>query len=364
MEKIININDYLNQGIGKLIGNIMKATFNNPRAAIFMLNMQRAVISAQKRREKYESDGTHVPAFLISSITEKCNLFCHGCYARSNGICGTEEPRKQALTPAEWERIFTEAVDLGIPFNILAGGEPLLRKDVIAIAAEQKNMIFGIFTNGTLIDGDYTELFARNPNLVPILSMEGFVEETDERRGKGVYEKLTSVMRRLKERRILFGASVTVTSDNMRTVTSAAFIDNLRDSGCKSIFFVEYVPVESGTGHLALSESDKNELDKIILKIKEEYSDMIFFSFPGDEKYMGGCLAAGRGFFHINPHGEAEACPFSPYSDRNLKRDGLRAALQSPFFKKLRQAELVGGEHTGGCVLFEREPEVKRMLGI
>lgn len=364
METKFDINGYLDQGIRKLIGNIIKAAFSNPRAAVYMLNMQRTVASAQKRRDKYESEGIHVPAFLISSITEKCNLFCQGCYARSNGICGTEETKKQALSPAEWERIFAEAVDMGIPFSIIAGGEPLLRRDVIKVAAEQKNMIFGIFTNGTIINRDYTELFAKNPNLVPIISMEGFGEETDKRRGNGVYEKLTSVMRQLDAGKILYGVSVTVTSENMRTVTSARFIDNLRGSGCKSVFFVEYVPVENGTEHLALSEADKDELDGIIFKIKVDYPDMIFFSFPGDEKHMGGCLAAGRGFFHINPQGEAEACPFSPYSDRNLRQHSLREVLRSPFFEKLRRAELVGGEHTGGCVLFERELEVKKMLGL
>ena len=89
---------------------------------------------------------------------------------------------------------------------------------------------------------------------------------------------------------------------------------------------------------------------------------MMFLSFPGDEKFMGGCLAAGRGFFHINPQGEAEACPFSPYSDRNLKEHSLLEVLRSPFFAKLREAELVGGEHTGGCALFERDDEVRKLL--
>ncbi len=364
METTFDINGYLDQGIRNLTGNIMKATFSNPRSAMFMLNMQRVITAAQQRRNKYETEGVHVPAFLISSITEKCNLFCHGCYARSNGICGKEDPEKQILSPFEWERIFAEAVDMGICFNILAGGEPLMRRAIITAAAKQKSMIFGIFTNGTLIGKSYTELFAKNPNLVPIISMEGFGEETNKRRGNGVYEKLRVVMQHLNARKILYGVSVTVTSGNMNTVTSESFIDSLYESGCKSIFFVEYVPVEKGTGYLALSESNKDELENIIFKIKEAYPGMIFFSFPGDEKYMGGCLAAGRGFFHINPQGEAEACPFSPYSDRNLKQHGLQEVLQSPFFKKLRQAELVGGEHTGGCVLFEREPEVKRMLGI
>ena len=362
METHININNYLNEGIKRLIGNIVKASLGNPRTALFMLNMQKVAANSKKKKEKYESMGIHIPAFLVSSITEECNLFCHGCYARSNGICGSGKTNKTILTPSEWESIFNEAAGAGILFNILAGGEPLVRKDVIAAAARQKKMIFPIFTNGTLIDNDYVELFFKNPNLIPVLSMEGFEQETDERRGKGIYSKIFSVMGNLKKNRILYGASVTVTSNNLTTVTSPGFITGLQELGCKLVFYVEYVPVEKGTEHLALPDRQKEELENTIARYKEKYSGMIFVSFPGDEKKMGGCLAAGRGFFHINPQGEAEACPFSPYSDRSLTSHTLIEVLQSPFFAKLRQAELVGGEHTGGCVLFERECEVKQLL--
>jgi MoaA/NifB/PqqE/SkfB family radical SAM enzyme len=362
METRINIDDYLNEGIKRLIGNIIKASLGNPHTALFMLNMQKVTIDSRKKKEKYKSMGIHIPAFLISSITEECNLFCNGCYARSNGICGSGKTKKSILSSSQWEAIFSEAADAGILFNILAGGEPLVRKDVIIAAARQKKMIFPIFTNGTLIDSDYVKIFSKNPNLIPVLSIEGFERETDERRGKGIYSKLISVMGNLKKNKILYGASVTVTSNNMTTVTSPDFITGLRESGCKLIFYVEYVPVEKSTEYLVLSDKQKEELEDIITYYKEKYSDMLFISFPGDEKHMGGCLAAGRGFFHINPQGEAEACPFSPYSDRSLTEYTLIEALQSPFFSKLRQAELVGGEHSGGCVLFEREHEVQQLL--
>ena len=47
-------------------------------------------------------------------------------------------------------------------------------------------------------------------------------------------------------------------------------------------------------------------------------------------------MAAGRGFFHINSHGSAEPCPFSPYSDTNVRDTSLRQALQSPLFTALQ----------------------------
>ena len=89
---------------------------------------------------------------------------------------------------------------------------------------------------------------------------------------------------------------------------------------------------------------------------------MVFISFPGDEKATGGCLAAGRGFFHINSHGGAEPCPFSPYSDINVKNTSLRQALRSPLFTALREQHVLTEEHSGGCVLFEKKDTVEALL--
>ena len=85
-------------------------------------------------------------------------------------------------------------------------------------------------------------------------------------------------------------------------------------------------------------------------------------SFPGDEKTSGGCLAAGRGFFHINSHGDAEACPASPYSDINVKNTSILEALDSNLFKSLREGNILIEDHEGGCVLFEHKDEVEEIL--
>ncbi len=61
-------------------------------------------------------------------------------------------------------------------------------------------------------------------------------------------------------------------------------------------------------------------------------------------------------------NGGAELCPFSPYSDTNLKSCSLLEALQSPLFKKLAETEMLLGNHDGGCLLFEKESQVKELL--
>ncbi|MFR9166821.1 MAG: radical SAM protein [Dysgonomonas sp.] len=307
------------------------------------------------------------PPFLISSIATDCNLTCKGCYARANDICGTKEANtaiKEELTVEQWKQIFTDATQLGISFNLLAGGEPLLRKDIIKAAGEVKDMLFPIFTNGTVINELYLDLFSKHLNLIPILSLEGCQESTDERRGKGVFSRVINSMELLKERSLFYGTSITVTSENINSVTSPFYVNLLKNLGCKIIFYVEYVPSDKQTIHLALDEKGIEKMELNLENLRQTFDNIIFLSFPGDEKAMGGCLAAGRGFMHISPEGKAEACPFSPYSDRNIAESGLKEALKSPFFKRLRDSGLVGGEHTGGCTLFEYEEQVKELLDI
>lgn len=352
---------YINQAISNILSEVLAHTFNNPKETAFLISYHTHSKKLTKLRMKWEAKGHHIPAFLISSITHTCNLFCAGCYARNNGMC-CEEPTKTMLSAYEWESIFKQSSELGIGFHLLAGGEPLTRPDVIHMASSVHDVIFPIFTNGTLIDEEYCKLFDKSRNLIPVLSIEGSEKTTDSRRGEGIYFQLLDKMKLLKEHKILFGVSVTVTKENLSEAVNVDFIELLKSLGCRLIFYIEYVPIDSDTKEIAFSEKERMELEEYKINLKAKFPYILFLSFPGDEKSMGGCLAAGRGFFHINPYGEAEACPFSPYSDRSIENYTLLEILQSPFFKNLQQENLVGGEHSGGCALFEQESKVKSIL--
>lgn len=355
---------YMTGSISRIMAKAYKNVLSNPREAKFTFKMQQLFAKSAKRRAKVkEQVGIDVPPFLISSIATTCNLHCKGCYARSNGIADDDEGnRKETLTPNQWHNIFAEAAELGINFSLLAGGEPMMRKDILEAVAQVKDMIFPIFTNGTLIGPSYIGFLRDNLNMVPIISIEGTAMGTDERRGKGVFERALQSMELLMHEDLFFGTSITVTTENYRMVTSPSFISSLRGYGCKIVFYVEYVPTEEGTEHLAFTDEHVADMECLLEGLRQEHDDIIFLSFPGDEKALGGCLASGRGFFHIGPDGSAEPCPFSPYSDSNVAQMGLLKALQSPLFSKIRAAKALGWEHTGGCTLFEHRDEVEAML--
>jgi MoaA/NifB/PqqE/SkfB family radical SAM enzyme len=238
----------------------------------------------------------------------------------------------------------------------------MLRRDIIEAAGKKPGILFPIFTNGTFMDEQYFKLFDKKRNLLPIMSIEGEKEITDARRGPGIYDKLISNMDELHWRGLIFGASVTVTTENIKEVTSDSFLQKLSGRGCKAVIFVEFVPVTEESSELAPGDAEREYLRDEIARLRRDHEEMVYISFPGDEKSSGGCVAAGRGFFHINSHGGAEPCPFSPYSDINVRNTSLREALHSPLFMALQSGDILKDDHEGGCVLFEKRELVERII--
>ena len=360
-EKGFDIQEYMTRGVERVVTDALKATLKNPRESVFMARFAAASRAASKKRRRAEDAGEHIPPFLIASITSQCNLHCAGCYSRCNHATVDAAPVRQ-LTDEEWLRLFDEADELGISFILLAGGEPMLRRDIIEAAGKKPNILFPIFTNGTFLDEKYFDLFDKCRNLLPIMSIEGEREITDARRGKGIYDRLIANMDELHRRGLIFGASVTVTTENIRQVSSRAFLQNLSDRGCRAVIFVEFVPVTEESRELAPGDADRAYLQDEIVRLRQEHPEMVYIAFPGDEKSSGGCVAAGRGFFHINSHGGAEPCPFSPYSDVNVRDTSLREALRSPLFLALQAGDILKEDHPGGCVLHEKRAQVESIL--
>ena len=361
MDESFDLQAYVTAGVENVVADALKATLKDPRESAFMLKFAAASKAASKKRRASEDAGEHIPPFLIASITSQCNLHCAGCYSRCNNATVDAEPVQQ-LSDEEWLRIFEEADEMGISFVLLAGGEPLLRRGVIEAAGKKQNILFPILTNGTFIDKRYFELFDRCRNLVPVMSIEGEKEITDARRGEGVYDRLIANMDEFQRRGLIFGASVTVTTENLHEVSSEAFLKKLSDRGCKVVIFVEFVPVTEEAAHLAPGDEEREYLRGEIARLRAEHPEMVYISFPGDEKESGGCVAAGRGFFHINSHGGAEPCPFSPYSDVNVRNSSLREAMRSPLFTALRDGDILLDDHEGGCVLYEKRAQVEALL--
>ncbi|MFA6331746.1 MAG: radical SAM protein, partial [Methanoregula sp.] len=297
-------------------------------------------------RKKHELEGLLVPPVMIVSITSRCNLACAGCY-----MAGRNDKPAAEMSPAILASLVSQSAELGVSVMVIAGGEPLVRQDeILSIAQAHPVILFPVFTNGLLIDEEIAGTIAKNRNIVPIISFEGFRQDTDSRRGDGVYERLLSTCARLKSRNIFFGCSVTATRDNFSRVTDEAFIRRMLDYGARVFTFVEYVPMEPGTENLVLTPEQKKILPVVLTDCNRKFP-ALFIGFPGDEDEYGGCLAAGRGFVHVSPSGNLEPCPAAPYSDANLAQVPLKEALRSRLLSRIRAEHGLLTESHGGCAL-------------
>jgi MoaA/NifB/PqqE/SkfB family radical SAM enzyme len=352
-------NEYVtlfDQSIKDLFREAYRISRRNPARALFMLRTLRRQQRAARVRMRWAQQGIQVPPFMIASITHRCNLRCKGCYAMAQQHAGAQEMSAEKL-----RRVVAEADELGVSIILLAGGEPLTRPEMLDITADYPQIVFPLFTNGTLLDEAMMQRIKSQRHVVPIISLEGHQIDTDSRRGAGVHSQALKVMHALHAQHILFGTSLTLTRQNFDVAMDAAYLRQLIAAGCQVFFFVDYVPVQEGTEALLLTDEQREGATRMLAAYQEEMP-ALFIALPGDEEMYGGCLAAGRGFIHINPEGRVEPCPFSPFSDSSLQEMSLKEALQSDFLKAIRANADELDETRGGCALWTKRDWVQSLL--
>ncbi|MBN1351167.1 radical SAM protein [candidate division KSB1 bacterium] len=328
----------------------------NPSQAFSFIRTLGWLARAAHRRSTWKRRDVTVPPIIIFSVTNKCNLHCKGCYAQSFHSATEDELSAQKL-----REITEEAEQLGVSFFVLAGGEPFMRPEIMDIMNAYPQIIFLVFTNGLLIDDALIRQFKAQRNLVPLISLEGTAEDTDDRRGVGTFAFLENVMQIMRTENIFFGTSLTLTRDNFPTILERAYIKNMVDAGCKFFLFLEYTPTAEGTENWTLTIDQRNRVSGFMDAFRNEYP-ALFIAVPWDEDDVGGCLSAARGFVHINARGDIEPCPFAPFSDTNVRDASLKDALQSEFMEKIRQIPELSRETGGGCILWKERELVQSLL--
>ena len=299
--------------------DVLKKIFTN-----FVLN---AVLSGWKTqeaaREKYQCN---IPWAILMDPTSACNLHCTGCWAAEYG-------NKLNLSFEDLDSIITQGKELGVYLYIYTGGEPLVRKkDLIALCNKHSDCVFLCFTNSTLIDEEFADEMLRVKNFVPAISLEGFETANDSRRGDGVYQKVMHAMQILRDRKLPFGISTCYTSVNCNDITSEEFIDQVIGMGAKFAWFFHYMPVGQDAAPELLPTPEQRKM--VFEKIRGYRSTKPLFTmdFQNDAEYVGGCIAGGRRYLHINAAGDVDPCVFIHYSNANIHDVSLLDALRSPLF--------------------------------
>lgn len=202
---------------------------------------------------------------------------------------------------------------------------------------QRKKLVETVVINGTLIDDAFADEMLRVKNLVPAISIEGFEEATDFRRGEGTYRKVIEAMTRLKERKLLFGISCCYTSKNVAVIGSEEYFDSMIDMGAKFAWFFTYMPIgAAAVPELIATAEQRKFMYEQIHKFRKT-KPLFTMDFWNDGDAVGGCIAGGRGYCHINANGDMEPCAFIHYSDSNIKEKTLLECYQSPLFMAYRR---------------------------
>lgn len=329
--------------------NIMKGIGVN-----FFVNS--ALVGVPKQYRLAEDLGVDVPYAILMDPTEKCNLRCTGCWAG-------DYQRVRELPFETMDKVCTEAEELGIHLIVVSGGEPMVAKDkLIRLAERHPNQLFHPFTNGTLIDEEFVSEMVRLGNIAPAISVEGLEEQTDARRGKGVYQKIMHTMDLLREAGCVFGFSACYAQNNTEIIASDEFIDTMVDKGCAFGWFFTYVPVGSDPNIELMATPEQRSLMYDTVRRWRNSKPIFIVDFWNDGEFSLGCIAGGRRYLHINANGDVEPCAFIHYAVDNINDKSLKECLASPLMKAYQKRQPFNENMLRPCPLIDNPEKLVEII--
>lgn len=344
-------NQYVNRLLDEINPHVLKMNALN-------LGFEAAWFGTKTIRRMREVHNCNIPWVILMDPTSACNLRCTGCWAAEYGY-------EMSLPYETLESIVKQGKEIGTYFYMLTGGEPLTRKnDIIKLAKEFNDCAFHIYTNGTLIDDAFCKECVEVGNITFALSLEGFEDTNDNRRGKGVFERVLHAMDLMKQYGLLFGTSICYTSKNYSTVTSDDFLDLLIEHGCRYSWYFNYMPVgKKASIELLCTPSQREYMYYRIREIRGKTGGKQIFvmDFQNDGEFVGGCIAGGRNYCHINANGDVEPCVFIHYSGANIKNKSLLECLKQPLFMEYRDGQPFNKNQLRPCPMLEN-PELLREM--
>ncbi len=347
-----------NSNTRKYINRIL--TENNPYARQKMVInyvINNSLMGVPRRKQKIEELGVNIPFTILIDPTSACNLRCEGCWAGA-------QTKHDTLSFELLDRILTEAKELGIYWITMSGGEPFAYPHLFEIAEKHNDMAFMIYTNGTLINDEAADKIVELGNIAPAISLEGWKEQTDARRGEGVFDKIVSAMDRLHSRGALFGVSLTITRENYKEVTSDEFIEFLINKGAIYGWSFHYIPIGRNPNlDLMLTAEQRAYLINRVRHLRTHKPFMLMdFWNDGEHVIPKGCIAGGRNYFHITPSGAVTPCAFAQFTCDNIKEKSLVDVLKSPLFAAYQKRQPFCENHLRPCPIIDNPDALKEIV--
>jgi MoaA/NifB/PqqE/SkfB family radical SAM enzyme len=350
------INDPTNN-MHQFMMRVIEETDHDQLKTVFSNFFMNAILNGWNRqndlRDKYQCN---IPWAILLDPTSACNKHCVGCWAAEYG-------HSLNLSFEDIDSIITQGKQLGVYLYIYTGGEPLVRKDdIIRICEKHDDCVFLSFTNGSLLDDKFADEMLRVKNFVPAFSLEGDREATDKRRGEGSYDEVVAAINRLRARHLLFGFSCCYTSENMDSITSEEFFDQMVDWGAMFVWYFHYMPVGVNAEPQLMPNPEQREKIYHRIRTYRKTKPLFGMDFQNDGQYVKGCVAGGRRYLHINANGDVEPCVFIHYSDSNIHEKTLIEALQGPLFMAYHDGQPFNENHLRPCPMLENPEKLRKIV--
>ncbi|MFH1993087.1 MAG: radical SAM protein [Pseudomonadota bacterium] len=313
------------------------------------------LVGTNKRKEFCEqNNGIYPPGLVVISPSMKCNLNCYGCYAGSY-------QKSSELSFEEIDRALSQAKEMGLYFCVVSGGEPFFYPRIFDLFEKHNDVFFQVYTHGGLIDEKVCRRLIEAGNVLPAISIEGFRQETDERRGRGHFDRVMKAMDLLREAKILFGFSATLTRKNTELLSSDRFVDLMIEKGCILGWYFMYMPIgrEPDLALMQTPEQRGYQVERLIYLRANK--PILLADFWNDGPVVGGCICGGRKYFHINANGDIEPCVFCHFATHNIRSSSLQDAITSELFRSIRCQLPSYENHLRPCIIVDR-PEVCRKV--
>ncbi len=338
-----------------IVGSINRALAKNRLSEAYLRTILQILVKVLfieggdvEKVDKFTAEyGLRSPSFLLISPGKACNLRCTGCYADS-----TDQTR--ALEWSIVDRMVDDAKTLwGDRFFVISGGEPFAYrsegKGIVDLVEKHPDCFFMAYTNATLIDEAVSQRLSKAGNLMLCISVEGWKQRTDERRGAGVYDRILNAMSLLRRDGVPFGISLTGTRNNAEEILTEDFIDFFIEQGALLAWLFQYMPIgRAFTLDLMVTPQQRAWMWRQSWEIVRKKRFFIA-DFWNHGTTCDGCLSAGGhgngGYFYVDWNGAISPCVFMPYSPVNIhdvyaNGGTLNDVWEQPFFQALRQWQL------------------------
>ena len=272
----------------------------------------------------------HVGVDGAFELTPRCTLDCKMCYVH---LTREQMGDRRELTTQEWISIIDQAVEQGMLYALLTGGECMLHEGFKEIFLHLLNsgVITAVNTNGLLLTDDMLEFFREHrPNIVRI-TLYGASEDGYERcTGRRVFGQITGNIDKLISIGIYPRIALTLTK--YCADEAVEMIRFARDRGLKTTLDVAMLPPEEGTGRDADFILTPEEVVDVYSRVRRFYGNPFYdnppVKLPGRQENItpktGLCCTAGTNRFVIRWDGRMQSC-FDVGTGFDVRKLGFKA---------------------------------------